>query len=124
MISEVYGPCSPISTAYILLRRNIALQHNPVNYDRSGGQFRAGNNVRAGGGLGRGAFHRPLTIQRCVTRIPDRRALSGGLTPIIASALLLWTGATWPISIYLIVVASITFIATMAAPETAGKALG
>jgi MHS family shikimate/dehydroshikimate transporter-like MFS transporter len=36
-----------------------------------------------------------------------------------------WTGgATWPISIYLIVVAFMTFIATMAAPETAGKALG
>jgi MHS family shikimate/dehydroshikimate transporter-like MFS transporter len=35
-----------------------------------------------------------------------------------------WTGgASWPISIYLIVVAFITFIATMAAPETAGKAL-
>ena len=28
-------------------------------------------------------------------------ALSGGLTPILASALLLWTGATWSISLYL-----------------------
>ena len=28
-------------------------------------------------------------------------ALSGGLTPMAASALLLWTGATWSISLYL-----------------------
>jgi MHS family shikimate/dehydroshikimate transporter-like MFS transporter len=35
-----------------------------------------------------------------------------------------WTGgATWPISVYLIVLAVITFIAALAAPETAGKAL-
>ena len=35
-----------------------------------------------------------------------------------------WTdGATWPISVYLIVLAVITFIATVAAPETAGKEL-
>jgi MFS transporter, MHS family, shikimate and dehydroshikimate transport protein len=35
-----------------------------------------------------------------------------------------WTGgATWPISIYLIVLAVITFTATRAAPETAGKPL-
>jgi MHS family shikimate/dehydroshikimate transporter-like MFS transporter len=51
-------------------------------------------------------------------------AAIGGLTPFAAAAFMAWTGgATWPISIYLIVVASITFIATMAAPETAGKAL-
>jgi MFS transporter, MHS family, shikimate and dehydroshikimate transport protein len=35
-----------------------------------------------------------------------------------------WTGgATWPISVYLIVLAVIAFAATTAAPETAGKAL-
>jgi MFS transporter, MHS family, shikimate and dehydroshikimate transport protein len=35
-----------------------------------------------------------------------------------------WTeGATWPISIYLIVIAAVTFIATRVAPETASKAL-
>jgi hypothetical protein len=35
-----------------------------------------------------------------------------------------WTGgATWPISVYLIVLALITFVATIAAPETAGKAV-
>ena len=50
-------------------------------------------------------------------------ALSGGLTPMIASALLLWTGATWPISLYLIVVAVVTLAATLAAPETARRPL-
>ena len=35
-----------------------------------------------------------------------------------------WTGgATWPISLYLIALAVITFIATMAAPETVGNKL-
>jgi MFS transporter, MHS family, shikimate and dehydroshikimate transport protein len=52
-------------------------------------------------------------------------AAIGGLTPFAAATFMAWTGgATWPISIYLIVVGFITFIATMAAPETAGKALG
>jgi MHS family shikimate/dehydroshikimate transporter-like MFS transporter len=50
-------------------------------------------------------------------------ALSGGLTPVIASALLLWAGATWPISLYLIVVAFVTLTATLAAPETSGQSL-
>jgi MFS transporter, MHS family, shikimate and dehydroshikimate transport protein len=51
-------------------------------------------------------------------------AISGGLTPFAAATFLAWTGgATWPISIYLIVLAILTFIATLAAPETAGKAL-
>jgi MHS family shikimate/dehydroshikimate transporter-like MFS transporter len=52
-------------------------------------------------------------------------AAIGGLTPLAAATFMAWTGgATWPISVYLIVVAVITFIAAMAAPETAGKALG
>jgi MHS family shikimate/dehydroshikimate transporter-like MFS transporter len=46
-------------------------------------------------------------------------ALSGGLTPMVASALLLWTGATWSISLYLIAIAVVTLAATLAAPETA-----
>ena len=46
-------------------------------------------------------------------------ALSGGLTPILAAALLAWSGATWSISLYLIALAVITFTATLAAPETA-----
>jgi MFS transporter, MHS family, shikimate and dehydroshikimate transport protein len=51
-------------------------------------------------------------------------AISGGLTPFAAATFLTWTGgATWPISVYLIVLGIITFIATMAAPETAGKQL-
>jgi MHS family shikimate/dehydroshikimate transporter-like MFS transporter len=51
-------------------------------------------------------------------------AISGGLTPFAAASFMAWTGgATWPISVYLIVLAVITFIATAAAPETAGKPL-
>jgi MFS transporter, MHS family, shikimate and dehydroshikimate transport protein len=48
-------------------------------------------------------------------------ALSGGFTPLIAAALLAWSGATWPISVYLIALALITLAATFAAPETAGR---
>jgi MHS family shikimate/dehydroshikimate transporter-like MFS transporter len=50
-------------------------------------------------------------------------ALSGGLTPILASALLLWTHATWSISVYLIAMAIVTLGATMAARETARRPL-
>jgi MFS transporter, MHS family, shikimate and dehydroshikimate transport protein len=51
-------------------------------------------------------------------------AISGGLTPFAAATFMAWTGgATWPISAYLIVLALLTLIATMAAPETAGKPL-
>lgn len=49
-------------------------------------------------------------------------AISGGLTPFVAASLMTWSGgATWPISIYLIVCALITAFATYKAPETAGK---
>ena len=48
-------------------------------------------------------------------------AISGGLTPFAAASLMAWSGgATWPISIYLIVAALITIAATAFAPETAG----
>jgi MHS family shikimate/dehydroshikimate transporter-like MFS transporter len=51
-------------------------------------------------------------------------AISGGLTPFAAATFMTWTGgATWPISVYLIVLGIITFIATTAAPETASKQL-
>ncbi len=51
-------------------------------------------------------------------------AISGGLTPFVAATFMAWTGgATWPISLYLIALAVITFIATMAAPETVGNKL-
>jgi MHS family shikimate/dehydroshikimate transporter-like MFS transporter len=45
-------------------------------------------------------------------------ALSGGFSPIIASALLAWAGATWPISVFLALLAAITLVSTLAAPET------
>jgi MHS family shikimate/dehydroshikimate transporter-like MFS transporter len=45
-------------------------------------------------------------------------AISGGFSPIIATALLGWVGATWPISIYLIGLAAITFIAVAFSGET------
>lgn len=49
-------------------------------------------------------------------------ALSGGLTPFAAASFMAWSGgATWPISLYLIALALLTFIATLLAPETAGK---
>ena len=47
-------------------------------------------------------------------------ALSGGLTPFIAAALMAWSGgATWPISLFLIACALLTACATALAPETA-----
>jgi MHS family shikimate/dehydroshikimate transporter-like MFS transporter len=50
-------------------------------------------------------------------------AISGGLTPFVAATFMAWTGATWPISVYLIVLGILTFVASVAAPETAGKTL-
>jgi MHS family shikimate/dehydroshikimate transporter-like MFS transporter len=50
-------------------------------------------------------------------------ALSGGLTPIVAAALLAWSGATWSISLYLIALAVVTLAATFNAPETARRQL-
>jgi MHS family shikimate/dehydroshikimate transporter-like MFS transporter len=47
-------------------------------------------------------------------------ALSGGLTPFIAAALVAWSGgATWPVSVYLIACALLTAFAAIMAPETA-----
>jgi MHS family shikimate/dehydroshikimate transporter-like MFS transporter len=45
-------------------------------------------------------------------------AISGGFSPIISLALLEWSGTTWPVSLYLVGLATITFIATLAAVET------
>ena len=51
-------------------------------------------------------------------------ALSGGLTPFIAAALIAWSGGlTWPISAYLIFCGLITLAAALAAPETARRDL-
>ena len=48
-------------------------------------------------------------------------AISGGLSPLIAALLMTWAGATWPVSIFLILCALITAIATFFAPETANR---
>ena len=45
-------------------------------------------------------------------------AISGGLSPIVATSLLAWTGATWPISLFMIALAAVTLTATLAASET------
>jgi MHS family shikimate/dehydroshikimate transporter-like MFS transporter len=51
-------------------------------------------------------------------------AAIAGLTPFAAVSLMAWTGgATWPISIYLMVIAAITFLAARLAPETASVEL-
>lgn len=51
-------------------------------------------------------------------------ATMGGVTPFAAATFMAWTGgATWPISVYLIALATITFFAAMVAPETASNAL-
>ncbi|MET0676738.1 MAG: MFS transporter [Bradyrhizobium sp.] len=51
-------------------------------------------------------------------------ALSGGLTPLIAASLMAWSGgATWPVSVMLIVCAAITATAASFAPEMAKKEL-
>jgi MFS transporter, MHS family, shikimate and dehydroshikimate transport protein len=50
-------------------------------------------------------------------------ALSGGLTPLIAAALMAWAGATWPVSLFLIFCAAVTATATYFAPEMANKEL-
>jgi hypothetical protein len=64
-------------------------------------------------------------LQRRLARLPEiGAAISGGLTPFVAATFMVWTGgAMWPISVHLIVLAAITFIATTMAPETAGKPL-
>lgn len=50
-------------------------------------------------------------------------AISGGLTPVIVATLLRETGSTTAISIFMIIIASITMIAAFFAKETAGKDL-
>jgi len=47
-------------------------------------------------------------------------AFSGGFAPIIATCLLAWAGATWPILLYLIGLAAITLTAILASRDTAG----
>jgi MHS family shikimate/dehydroshikimate transporter-like MFS transporter len=45
-------------------------------------------------------------------------AISGGLAPVVATGLLGWSGSTWPISIYLVVLAAITLVSALASTET------
>jgi MFS transporter, MHS family, shikimate and dehydroshikimate transport protein len=45
-------------------------------------------------------------------------AVSGGLAPVVATGLLGWTGATWPISVYLVVLAGISLVSALASAET------
>jgi MFS family permease len=46
-------------------------------------------------------------------------ALSGGFSPIIATALLVWADASWGISLYIIALSLLSAIAVLATPETA-----
>jgi MHS family shikimate/dehydroshikimate transporter-like MFS transporter len=51
-------------------------------------------------------------------------AAIGGLAPLAAATVMAWIGgATWPVSVYLMVIAAITFLAAWFAPETASKTL-
>jgi len=51
-------------------------------------------------------------------------ALSGGFSPLIAASLMAWSGgATWPVSVFLILCALITATAAYFAPEMANKKL-
>ncbi|MEH3155610.1 MAG: MFS transporter [Gordonia paraffinivorans] len=46
---------------------------------------------------------------------------AGGIAPLVATALLAWSGTYWPIAVYLIALGLISTIAMVAAPETAGR---
>lgn len=47
----------------------------------------------------------------------------GGFSPIVATALLAWAGASWPIALFLIGMGAVTVIAVAAAPETSPNVL-
>ncbi|WP_336803565.1 MFS transporter [Erwinia aphidicola] len=49
--------------------------------------------------------------------------LSGGTAPLVAAAMLSWTGHWWPIATYFAVMAGIGFLTTFVAPETRGRDL-
>jgi MHS family shikimate/dehydroshikimate transporter-like MFS transporter len=50
--------------------------------------------------------------------------LAGGLSPLIATALLAWAGGWWPVAGYLAVMGAITVAAVLASRETAATDLG
>lgn len=49
--------------------------------------------------------------------------LSGGTAPLVASALLSWTGQWWPIAVYFAAMAAVGLVTTFFAPETRGRDL-
>jgi metabolite-proton symporter len=46
-------------------------------------------------------------------------ALSGGFSPLIAAALLAWAGASWSVSLYVMVLSVLSLLSVLATPETA-----
>ena len=49
--------------------------------------------------------------------------LSGGTAPLLAAAMLSWSGHWWPIAVYFSAMAAIGFFTTFVAPETRGRDL-
>ena len=47
-------------------------------------------------------------------------AIGGGVTPLIATALVGWTGATWSVALFLVALGIVTFVAVLKTRETAG----
>jgi MFS transporter, MHS family, shikimate and dehydroshikimate transport protein len=51
-------------------------------------------------------------------------AIGGGLTPLVAAAVVGWSGgATWPISVFLILLGLVTTLAVISTRETSGKSI-
>jgi hypothetical protein len=51
-------------------------------------------------------------------------ALSGGFSPIVATALLAWTGGqVWSVSLMMVTLGTITLVSVVAARETAHESL-
>jgi len=48
-------------------------------------------------------------------------AIGGGLTPVIAAAIVAWGGATWPVSLMLVALGLVTFFAVLSTRETAAR---
>jgi MHS family shikimate/dehydroshikimate transporter-like MFS transporter len=48
-------------------------------------------------------------------------AIGGGLTPVIAAAVVARTGATWPVSLMLVALGILTIIAVLSTRETAAR---
>jgi MFS transporter, MHS family, shikimate and dehydroshikimate transport protein len=50
-------------------------------------------------------------------------AIGGGITPVAANALVGLAGATWPVSLFLVILGVLTFAAVLSARETSGASL-